>query len=1361
MKKFLSALFFLLATSLTAFSQNTFPVRFAHGTEVFPENFAIARQTPNVSADELVNDFFVRYVQLEKIMNAKERAAFEATGARIVGYVQFGAYLVLLPQNFDFQKIEAFSPRSIVPVKPDWKLAKSLRKQPYGAWAVRGDHIDINVQLYPNILIAEGASLCISKGLEVIKEGSQNGLIQIRVHQDKIGEVAAFPFVQYLELVPPPGEKEDTRGRSLHRSNLVASDAPLGKKYDGTGVNTLVRDDGTVGPHIDFKGRLDNLASLNGAGGHGDLVAGCIGGAGNLNPTAKGMASGAFIYVTNYEADFQDETMSIIQNKGVTLTNTSYTDGFNAGYTLNAQTVDQQLYSNPNLTHIFSAGNANDDNVDYGYGAGTQWGNITGGHKMAKNAVTVASLLSDGTISGFSSRGPATDGRLKPDISAFGEGVFMTQPDNTYEVNSGTSFSAPSVAGCFAQLTHAYRTIHNGSEIPSALLKVSAYNTANDLGNIGPDYKFGWGHINTWRALRLLEQNQWLEGNVDQSGDIGHTLQIPSGVKEAKIMIYWAEPPSAENAAKTLINDLDLVVNASSGTAYLPWKLNPTPNPVILDTPAGKGRDSLNNVEQVLIENPVAGIYTIHVKGTEVPMGPQHYYIVWEFIKDEIKVTYPAGGEGFVPGEVERIHWDASGNTGTFTLRYSTDGGNSFLPLASVGGDRRMYDWTVPNIVSGKVHVLVLRGTKRDTSDYPTSIVGVPQNIQVAKVCPDTMWLSWIEVNDTLSYDAYLLGNKYMEIQGTTSSNSIGFPIQFAGNEKWVSVRTSHPDGMAGRRANAIRWPGQLLNCPQPYDLAVQQMLSPSGDAFIACEASDLSIAIQVKNEGLNASTGATAFYQVNNDPPVSEVLPDIPSGESLSFTFQVPVNIVSNGVLALKTWVNFPGDIANFNDTLSSSFPVVVEAVNQFFVENFEANPGFPLGWVNVDPDADNPWVTTDVLPAPVIGPDGLAGRSVHFDYYSYGPNLEGNEDYLYMIPIDLAGLSNPALTFDLAHSEYDATYVDSLRVEVFSNCDLASTPVTIWGKKDPDLATVPARTNYYYAESAEDWRTESVDLNAFAGQKIIVRFVSVNGYGNSLYLDNIGITEYVVPVLPVAEFAAPDSICRLDTLVFEATPSTDDASYAWNFGLAAIPSQASGIGPHSVIYPTPGNKTVRLIVENSFGRDTMIRIVTVRPLATANFTVSQTGLTATFTNTSTNASSYLWDFGDGMTSTFANPIHTYASAGTYQVTLSATNECRTNQKTTTVGVTSLSDLSGHIGIRILPNPTEGDFAVELNSRIVGNVQLVLFDAAGRMVKAQEALVKQGISQIEFENLNLPKGLYQLNVQVDGKQSTFSVAVQ
>jgi hypothetical protein len=479
---------------------------------------------------------------------------------------------------------------------------------------------------------------------------------------------------------------------------------------------------------------------------------------------------------------------------GIPITNSSYSDGCNIGYTLGSQTVDQQMVNYPLLTHVFSAGNSGTSNCNYG--AGGNWGNITGGHKMAKNAIAVANLLSDGSLNSSSSRGPAYDGRIKPDISAHGTDVYMTQPYETYSAATGTSFSAPAVAGGLAQLTQAYKSMHNGQEPESALLKATVLNTANDLGNVGPDFRFGWGQINVAQAYQLLADQRFSKKQISQAAVSTQTLQVPDQTRQARFMIVWTDPAAAPNAGKALVNDLDLKVIAPDGTVLLPWVLDPTPTVTALNTPATRGVDALNNVEQVSIENPVSGDYTIQVQGSDVAFGPQSFYLVWVYLKDEIKITYPSGGEGFVPDGVERIYWDALGNTGSFTLQYSLNNGADWNPLTTVTGERRFFDWNVPvGKVSSQVKLRLQRDAQVDEMKVPFSIAPVPTNIKVEQVCPDSMRISWKPVADTLEYDVYLLGKKYMEIVGHTRQTSYTFPLQNGGAEQWVSVRCADSSG--------------------------------------------------------------------------------------------------------------------------------------------------------------------------------------------------------------------------------------------------------------------------------------------------------------------------------------------------------------------------------------------------------------------------------------------------------------------------------------------------------------------------------------------------------------------------------------
>src|SRR5690606_40499299 len=61
----------------------------------------------------------------------------------------------------------------------------------------------------------------------------------------------------------------------------------------------------------------------------------------------------------------------------------------------------------------------------------------------------------------------------------------------------------------------------------------------------------------------------------------------------------------------------------------------------------------LNNMEQVLINNPASGNYQIEIEGFNVPVGPQSYYVVYEIITDQLVLTYPNGNEKFVPNQQE------------------------------------------------------------------------------------------------------------------------------------------------------------------------------------------------------------------------------------------------------------------------------------------------------------------------------------------------------------------------------------------------------------------------------------------------------------------------------------------------------------------------------------------------------------------------------------------------------------------------------------------------------------------------------------------------------------------------------------
>jgi len=139
---------------------------------------------------------------------------------------------------------------------------------------------------------------------------------------------------------------------------------------------------------------------------------------------------------------------------------------------------------------------------------------------------------------------------------------------------------------------------------------------------------------------------------------------------------------------------------------------------------------------------------------------------------------------------------------------------------------------------------------------------------------------------------------------------------------------------------------------------------------------------------------------------------------------------------------------------------------------------------------------------------------------------------------------------------------------------------------------------------------------------------------------------------------FSGPASVCAGSPASFTSTTTpSSGTTYAWNFGDGTTSTAANP----TKVYTAGGTYTVRQIATNGFCADTAFQTIVVNPKPTANFTGNNlNGCTlphsVTFTNFSTNATSYQWSFGDGGTSTAANPTHSYTAAGTYSVTLVVT---------------------------------------------------------------------------------------------------------
>lgn len=810
-------LLFIVAVSPLA-SQD-YGVSFQSGT--VPSNaFAL----PSSESDSLFTDFLFEghyyiIIQFDEIPDDGVLQVLEGEGVELFSYIPNYAYLSKVPENMNFAELQA---RALAPYDGSFKLSTPLATNNFPAYAYDDGMLDVVVSPWPSV---SGASLKAAlEGLGYAPLDTLPQGLSLTIPEDSIVSLASHPAVQYIDLPEAPPVREGFIGRTSHRLNLL-SPGP-GLQYDGEGVYILIGDDGGVN-HEDFRGRLEDLTNTN-FGTHGDMTLGLAGGAGNINPLGVGAAPGASLRLYDISGYPHISAAPALQaTAGCVITSSSFGEGCGGVYTSTSRNIDKQVYENGHLLHFFSAGNSASSACSSIYGSlvlnNFRYGNITGGRKVGKNVFAVANLFYDDNRVASSSRGPAVDGRIKPDLSAHGQGNYSTRPNNDYGPGGGTSAASPSLAGTAAALVQAFVELHN-EDPTAALIKGTLLNTADDLGNPGPDYDFGWGRVHAGRALNVIENQQYVQATVANGGSNTHNIFVPANVKEVRVMVYWTDAEGSPVAAKALVNDLDLTVGTPSNQVRHPWKLSTVPHIDSITKPAYKGIDRLNNMEQVSITDPAPGTYTVNVEGYLVPRQVQDYVMVYTFLHDEVKLVYPQPGDGLVPGESTVVRWDAYGTSGTFALEYSTNGGNTWNPIASsILGSRRHFNWNVPNITNGTVQVRVRRGSQVSGTNGNLLIIGQP-NFQVSTIPGNQVRLTWNPVNGANSYRIYRLGTKFMELQGTTSNTSFVMAAP-SGEEGWYAIEAGIAGSGFGRRTMAE--PHTFFACQTDIEVTLNFDLRP------------------------------------------------------------------------------------------------------------------------------------------------------------------------------------------------------------------------------------------------------------------------------------------------------------------------------------------------------------------------------------------------------------------------------------------------------------------------------------------------------------------------------------------------------
>lgn len=262
-----------------------------------------------------------------------------------------------------------------------------------------------------------------------------------------------------------------------------------------------------------------------------------------------------------------------------------------------------------------------------------------------------------------------------------------------------------------------------------------------------------------------------------------------------------------------------------------------------------------------------------------------------------------------------------------------------------------------------------------------------------------------------------------------------------------------------------------------PDDLAITEIISPKQD----CGVSGLvNVEVEITNLGASDQNNFSVAYQVNDDPPVvQQYIGLLPSDNKDNFVFQTPVNLNAYGDVVIKTWVVFPQDLNNLNDTLSEgvkeAFPLEPVDFAGFTGNNiFNAAPGWREGSGNTPAGISSEWINSD------------STQQVFLGAPTAKINLSGTQNREWLVSPPILISNSARLFFSCATTSKDGILGNVMgsddKLDVFVSTDC--------GNSFSNLFTVDNTSGL-----SNSLRQFAVNLNQYVGQEVVLGFRASDG--------------------------------------------------------------------------------------------------------------------------------------------------------------------------------------------------------------------------------------------------------------------------
>ncbi len=961
-----------------------------------------------------INTNFFRYEQTDYLVvqpKINTESYLKENGINVQNYLGDGYYLIASNSSETKSTLQKINTLKIGYITSSTKIDDVLK--------TINNFTQISVLYASSIDISIIQNICQKIGISLNTNNSKNHYFTTYANKAQMDQLSQFPFVYFITKSYPNRNPLLYEASIMIGANEIQETQPYGYNLKGENINVGIWDEGVFGQSFDLPNNKNyvidkeqnNLASAF----HPTEVAGCIGGAGNNFVTIKGIAPKCNMYYWDVYNDIVNEVNDGKINYNIDISNHSYnfaatTCSESGSYIPEAADLDKLVFNNPTMLPVIAAGNSASVNCAI---ATDTFSSIDIGFQGCKNVITVGWLFSNEKIVANSGRGPTSDGRIKPELVAKGFAVQTTLPNNGLGAVYGSSYAAPIISGlsalCYEKYNQQFGAFPNASLIKSILC-----NTATDLGKAGPDYIYGFGKPYAKKAIKSIENNLFFENNISQDNFITETIIIPNNISKLNVTLCWTDKEGNPVSENSLVNNLDLKLVTPNGDTILPWVLNPDiPKNIAL-----RGIDKINNIEQITLSTVPAGTYTIVVKGTSIPFGPQNYAVSYYAQEKKIEISNPNGGEVLDNSSQTNIRWYNNGIDSVGKIEFSSDNGANWQSIINnIQLSSTIYSWTLPStIVSNQCLIKITSGNNVAISSTPFTIgaqIFYPSINHT--VCDKTIKINWPAVVGATAYKIYLISDSSWINVGQT--NSLTYTIDNLVNGKTYMYAISViKDGVEGNHSFSKSFTPLPNACTTLNDVGVYAMHKPVGGRKFTTSALSATekVSFIIKNYGTATQNTISVSYKINNGAIRTVTLIDIlPTNDTSIIKFTVNENLSAIGNYEIMAWTDLVADNNHENDTLKYTIRHLQNApINLPFLESFES-------------------IKSNILSNSTFGINGLN----YIDYFcELGGRLRANEGNSFAnsgrIALTLDNYLNAGLTKknELIFTYNLSNYVDSL---------------------------------------------------------------------------------------------------------------------------------------------------------------------------------------------------------------------------------------------------------------------------------------------------------------------------------------------